>query len=344
MGGGIEDKPTIQTWLLYIIMLGMLIAGSSNTILTKVQDGTLSPAPKAGYLEPMGFNQPYWQSFVMFNAELVCLALYGLRVWFSKKDKSVDGEELMAPQLVNGVPVKTNINPVILAIPAACDFTGSTLMNFALILCPASIYQMMRGFVVIVVAVMSVVFLKRKQYRHHWTSLAVLFTGVFLVGLSSILDDGETAEGSNTGLGIIMILIAQLFVGVQFCTEEKLLGDYVLDPMKVVGLEGMWGVVYCLIVLPIFGQIPCSNNEMCPYGYMASTNIAFEQYANNGLLILESFLIIVSMSSFNATGLNVTKYGSCAQRSTIDTSRTVIVWVFFMLVQDPRFHESFSWL
>jgi hypothetical protein len=37
-----------------------------------------------------------------------------------------------------------------------------------------------------------------------------------------------------------------------FIVEEKLLGDYVLDPLKVVGLEGMWGIVYYLILLPIF--------------------------------------------------------------------------------------------
>jgi len=150
----------------------------------------------------------------MFNAELVCLALYGLRVHFANKDKKIrdgDNEELVAP---NGVVVRTNINPVILAIPAAFDFCGSSLMNIALTMCPASIYQMMRGFVVIVVATMSVLFLKRKQYFHHVLSLCVLFTGVFLVGLSSILDPDSSDAGSNTGLGIIMILIAQLFVGV----------------------------------------------------------------------------------------------------------------------------------
>jgi len=51
-----EEKPTIKIWVLYLIMLAMLIAGSSNTILTKVQNGTLSAAPKHGYSEPMGFN------------------------------------------------------------------------------------------------------------------------------------------------------------------------------------------------------------------------------------------------------------------------------------------------
>jgi hypothetical protein len=34
--------------------------------------------------------------------------------------------------------------------------------------------------------------------------------------------------------------------------EEKMLGNYTLDPLYVVGMEGMWGLVYWAIMLPIF--------------------------------------------------------------------------------------------
>lgn len=80
-----------------------------------------------------------------------------------------------------------------------------------------------------------------------------------MVGLSSLLfpNEGASTESKNTGLGIIIVIIAQLFAGTQFIVEEKLLGDYYLDPLKVVGLEGMWGfLVYC-ILLPIMQHIPC---------------------------------------------------------------------------------------
>jgi len=46
---------------------------------------------------------------------------------------------------------------------------------------------MLRGMIIIVTAVMSIIFLKRKLYRHHWTSIAVIFIGVFLVGLAALL-------------------------------------------------------------------------------------------------------------------------------------------------------------
>ena len=40
----------------------------------------------------------------------------------------------------------------------------------------------------------------------------------------------------------------------------------------------------------------------------------------------------------------MTKNASAAQRSTIDSCRTLVVWVFFMVVQSPAFHEGFHWL
>ena len=48
------------------------------------------------------------------------------------------------------------------------------------------------------------------------------------------------------------MLIAQLFSGGLYIVEEKLLGDYYLDPFKVVGLEGLWGFLIMTIILPIF--------------------------------------------------------------------------------------------
>jgi drug/metabolite transporter (DMT)-like permease len=51
----------------------------------------------------------------------------------------------------------------------------------------ASVYQMLRGTIIIITAGMAIIFLKRKLYRHHWSSIAVIFTGVFLVGLAALL-------------------------------------------------------------------------------------------------------------------------------------------------------------
>jgi drug/metabolite transporter (DMT)-like permease len=86
--------------------------------------------------------------------------------------------------------LKTKINPLWLAIPGACDFFGSTTMFISLLMVPASVYQMLRGAIVIITAALAVIFLKKKQYRHHITSLFIIFLGLLIVGISSIENSG----------------------------------------------------------------------------------------------------------------------------------------------------------
>lgn len=58
------------------------------------------------------------------------------------------------------------------------------------------------------------------------------------------------------------------------------------------------------------------------------------------MILIYSILICFSIASFNAFGVTVTKNASSAQRSTIDTSRTVLVWIF----QLAAGAEEFSFL
>jgi hypothetical protein len=126
-------------------------------------------------------------------------------------------------------------------------------------------------------------------------------------------------------LGVLLLLGAQCFTGFQFISEEKILSGYYLDPLLVVGLEGMWGTLYYLILLPIFQHIECSG-EVCPDGVLEDSMGAFRQMGDNSAILLLSLGTVVSISCFNGTGVAITKYASAAQRSTVDTCRTLVIW------------------
>ena len=93
-------------------------------------------------------------------------------------------------------------------IPAACDLTSSTLMFIALTMVAASVYQMMRGLIVLITAFMSIMFLGRKLYRHHWTGLILIVLGIVLVGLAAVIYDDEEDDStkSQTLIGICFLL------------------------------------------------------------------------------------------------------------------------------------------
>ena len=87
---------------------------------------------------------------------------------------------------------------------------ASTLMFIALTMVDASVYQMMRGIIVVITALLAVIFLGRKQYRHHWTAIFLIVFGVAEVGYVAIKGAASDTEGesSNEVFGIILLLLS----------------------------------------------------------------------------------------------------------------------------------------
>ena len=164
-------------------------------------------------------------------------------------------------------------------------------MFVALTMCPASVYQMMRGIIVVITALMSICFLGRKQFRHHWTGIVLILVGVFSVGYVSVRSgDSEQTNGSEI-VGILLLIVSQCFAGTQFITEEKILGNYYLDPFQVVGTEGMWGLTYYIMLLPVMQNIHCGGPDahglgtLCNYNYLENSAYAFTQMSENHSII-----------------------------------------------------------
>lgn len=147
-------------------------------------------------------------------------------------------------------------------------------------------------------------------------------------------DDDTTP---TTILGVLLLLLSQCFTGVQFISEEKILAGYYLDPLLVVGLEGFWGCCYYAILLPIFQHVHC-DGPLCHNGYLENTKQAFKEFGEHPSMIAMSLGIIVSIGSFNATGVAVTKYASAAQRSTVDTCRTLLIWLISLMLKWEKFY------
>ena len=233
---------------LYMVMLGMLLSGTGNTILMKIQNLTYGLTLPSDPKDPMPFTHPFVQCAIMFMGELLCLIVYGCKLLYLKRQqKEISQTESSAP---SENKLKENINPLLLAIPACFDIVASTMMNIALTMVAASVYQMLRGMKIIITAGLSIVFLKKKLYRHQWTSILIIFIGLILVGIAVLLSSNNGIE--TKPLGVIILLVATVFSSGLYVVEEKLLSSYQLDPLKVVGLEGLWGTIMWMILLPIF--------------------------------------------------------------------------------------------
>ena len=96
----------------------------------------------------------------------------------------------------------------------------------------------------------------------------------------------------------------------------------------------MWGLCYYIFLLPVMQNVHCGGVDphglgvLCHYNYLENSAFAFTQMGENKWLVIETVGSILSVACFNCCGIATTKYASAAQRSTIDTSRTLLVWIF----------------
>ena len=86
-----------------------------------------------------------------------------------------------------------------LGIPATADFITSMLQYTALNFIDPSIYQMLRGGLIIVMAITSVCCLNMRLVKRHYVGCAFVVIGIVLVGLSNFIfpKEGGKAEHST---------------------------------------------------------------------------------------------------------------------------------------------------
>jgi len=340
-----------SSFFIPVLLGGMIITGSSNSLWSKWQDmqcveNCSDPDPRNHVL----YEQPVWQTLQMFLGEMLCF-LPVLYTWLRTRrhsaavhlpsdledERQVHAKGLLAPQELQGWKV------LLLWIPAACDLTGTTLMNVGLLYTPVSIYQMTRGALVLFVGILSVIFLHRRLWLYQWLSLVTVMAGVSLVGFSgSLIKDTvneivtnaipairsaapepiEKPEATKVLIGVFFILFAQVFTAAQFVIEEKIMSRYSVAPLVAVGYEGLFGVITVLLFVPILA-IPAVSSKSTYFDLPRG----WQQMINTPAVLWSGIAIAISISLFNYFGLSVTRHVSATARSLTDTCRTLSIWI-----------------
>ncbi|SZF04047.1 unnamed protein product [Blumeria hordei] len=249
---------------------------------------------------------------------------------------------------------------LLLSLPAMCDICGSTLMNVGLLFVVPSIYQMTRGALVLFVGLFSIIFLKQQLRPFQWFALLTVFLGVGIVGAAGavyndqnniqnitsfytrtikiLVVEDQSSEVIRTIIGVSLIAAAQVFTASQFVLEEFILSKYTLEPLELVGWEGLNGFSVTLVLMVlmhfIVGQTPAGR-----YGYFDMIE-GWREMTSSKSIATSSILVMISIGGFNYFGLCVTQNVSSTARSTIDTCRTLFIWLVSLLLG----WETFKWL
>lgn len=105
------------------------------------------------------FEQPVWQTATMFVGETFCLVAFSLiNSRFNLFARPAKGAGVSLPT-DDVVPVEGKkeakklrfADAILFWLPAVCDILGTTFMSIGLLFIPVSVYQMLRGALVLCV-------------------------------------------------------------------------------------------------------------------------------------------------------------------------------------------------
>lgn len=110
------------------------------------------------------------------------------------------------------------------------------------------------------------------------------------------------------------------------------MAKYHLEPLEVVGYEGVFGLTIYTIIVTVLCFVPCDfGPEACVYtreglSYMEGLTSFLDQIWEHKLLLFFTFCWIFNVTAYNPLGVSVTKHINALARAISDVSQIVLVW------------------
>ncbi|GAX82542.1 hypothetical protein CEUSTIGMA_g9969.t1 [Chlamydomonas eustigma] len=317
---------------------GLIAFGTTTSLFAKIVYELQSIGSNG---ETKYFHKPWAMTTIMFIGMSFCLPLAYLEESKKKQHKPNVEEPLLGDMVP---PAKRNElrENLMLAIPTFFDLVATILMNVGLLYVTASVYQMMRGAEMLFAAFFAVTFLKRHLNKYHLLGLLCCLCGITLVGSSSLL----SGEGSSTQvisqeqmlMGMALIIISQAVQAAQITFEDFFMADMDIAPMKIVGFEGVFGMIGTLLIMaPItyyLGGVEGEGIHENIIDTWVSGEGIHENIIDTWVMIrnsskLQTILVVdmFALLMYNLAGMMVTGHLGAVFRTVLETMRTLFVWL-----------------
>lgn len=300
------------------------------------------------------FDKPFFQSIAMFLSMLLALPVQEIMTLIKRKSSKPTGTSSEHSPLLPDDPTindsdnenngaaknqkpKKQGNPLLIMIPAAFDLIASTIMTFGLIYISVSIFQMLRGSMVIFSTILTRIFLKgRRVRRYQLLGVVLAVIAICLVGVAGVMvpQANQSASAGQTLIGISLVILSQIVQAGQIVVEEFLLADLNMPPLRVVGFEGLWGLLLMIVVAcPLAYVIPGNDYSPMPHNSLENTYDSLICLGSNGNLIIAVVVFCVAVLVYNCYGMLITDSFSAVNRTIFEAIRTAAIWVVDLIIQ-----------
>lgn len=182
-------------------------------------------------------------------------------------------------------------------------------------------------------AILLSLLLKRPILRHGYLGCFFTLVGFIVVVYSQyvrpkpLLADFDT-ESSSVPLGVGLTVGYLIFHALQGCCQQLILKDRAIYVQRMVGLEGMFGLLWSFTFIMIASLINCPNEQVCELaGTLADPVEAVFQILHHQRLIFFCASSIVAVIVLNLVALQLAGLVSAVYKAIWMTVGVSIVWV-----------------
>lgn len=286
------------------------------------------------------FKHSMLQTFLMFLGEYLNLIVFAVPLMLNKNTLSNHFVELSTTAKLKKRSM--NFTKLWAAFPCLLDAIGSGMSITSLLLLPASVCQMLQGGQIVTTCLFSKWINNRQILRHHYAGVACSTIGFLFVGLAGyIATHGDTDSKYTIGgfiLGVIFIIINLIFQAIQSNVEERIVTKFAIPVKRMVGLEGLFGIIWMFGVLVVLSYIPCPNSQLCEIGgYTEDVATGLRALLDQPMLVFWCCVTIFAIFFVNLNAMILIQRVSAVFRIFWSNTTTIFVWIICLLVGYEEF-------
>lgn len=186
------------------------------------------------------------QTILMFVGESLVGFVYLFERMKTRKEEFTGSEKKPASVLL-------------VLFPTFMDLLSTLFSYTALNMVDSSVWQISRGGNIIFTAILSRIFLQRIFSGSSILGCVLAFAGITSVQVVAVIysDSSSSGEIRDEVLGILLLLASIIFNSIGLVFEKWIFNKYELSALKLVFLEGIYGLIAMVPLTFLFQYIHC---------------------------------------------------------------------------------------
>jgi drug/metabolite transporter (DMT)-like permease len=314
-----EESAECNFYGFMVFVLG-LISGTFSALTCKMAYDTMSIGVDG---TEKAFAKPIMMLLLMFAAMVPAIFFWAIQQFFlPKEDRDVLNYKTLA----------------VLVVPSLCDLLCTLLLLVAQLYITASLWQMMRGSIVVITSLLKSFVLKHKLKLYMWTGVGIITIAMLIAASTSFMDNPDksaAAASKDPRIGIMLVVLGCIAQGVQYVFEEKVMSVDNVPPLVVIGCEGIWGTLLTLVlVYPLAYALPGADS-----GHFENPYDAIAMIQNSPLLFNLVICFVITVTMYNVAAVYVTKYLSAIYHAILDNFRPITIWAAGLFIHSMGSRE-----